>query len=388
MLSACSGDIFSGLLRDGNDSSRDENRTTRNRLSDVIQSGNTTNDNRPPRGWDESPESDFDYKAVTGGIEITKYNGTSIRVRIPEKIEGVPVTSIGNSAFSEAGIMEVYIPNSVTNIGNAAFAGNAGLISVTIPNDVESIGMAAFSNCSGLTNILIPDSVTSLGNGAFSDCTGLTRVTIGNGVTNLGSVTPEGNESSTERGIFFGCTELTNVILGSSVRRIGDRSFAGTNLESITIPDGVTIIGSSAFAGTNLTTISIPASVTDIGSYAFAGTKLTNVTLENGLTNIGNSVFAGCSSLTSIAFPDSVTSIGRELFNCYYVYRSTNPWDVSPRMPERPFDGTVYSTCISCESTFFISATYKGTTYDTVVTPRGRCDLPEEFYIAVNGGLS
>jgi len=64
-------------------------------------------------------------------------------------------------------ITDLIIPNSVTSIGNRAFAGCSGLTSVTIPNSVTSIGDYAFQFCSGLTSVTIPNSVTSIGYQAF-----------------------------------------------------------------------------------------------------------------------------------------------------------------------------------------------------------------------------
>ena len=144
--------------------------------------GGSSGGNPPPRGLPENPASDFDYKydAAAGGVVITKYTGTSMRVRIPEKIENAPVTAISDRAFEKSGIMEVYIPNSVTSIGERAFADSTGVTSVTIPNSVTSIGIRAFFG-TGLTSVAIPDSVTSisrgvglLNNGAFDGIPNLT----------------------------------------------------------------------------------------------------------------------------------------------------------------------------------------------------------------------
>jgi hypothetical protein len=62
----------------------------------------------------ENPASEFSYKynADIGGIEITEYKGSAIRVRVPEMIEEVPVKLIGDTSFRNSGVMEVYLPGS------------------------------------------------------------------------------------------------------------------------------------------------------------------------------------------------------------------------------------------------------------------------------------
>ena len=78
----------------------------------------------------------------------------------------------------------------------------------------------------------------------------------------------------------------------------------------------VVAIGESAFNGcSDITSITIPNSVTSIGKSAFASCSgLTSITFSNNVTSIGESAFEGCSSLTSITIPNSVTSIGKSAF--------------------------------------------------------------------------
>ena len=76
-----------------------------------------------------------------------------------------------------AGCQNTVIPNSVTSIGDWAFAYCSNLTSVTIPNSVTSIGESAFLECSSLTSVTISNSVTSIGNYAFAYCRSLTSVT-------------------------------------------------------------------------------------------------------------------------------------------------------------------------------------------------------------------
>ena len=71
-----------------------------------------------------------------------------------------------------------------------------------------------------------------------------------------------------------------------------------------------------AFSGcSGLTSLTIPSSVTEIGSYAFEDCSgLTSLTIPSSVTSIGWYAFEGCSGLTSLTIPSSVTEIGRETF--------------------------------------------------------------------------
>lgn len=77
-----------------------------------------------------------------------------------------------------------------------------------------------------------------------------------------------------------------------------------------------TKISPYAFAGcTSLTSVEIPSSITSISDGAFYGcSSLASVTLPNNLTSIGEQAFAYCSSLTSIAIPSDLVSIGNMAF--------------------------------------------------------------------------
>ena len=131
-------------------------------------------------------QAEFTFTTNNGAITITKYTGPGGAVVIPSTINGLPVTSIGDSAFiSCTGLTSVTIGNSVTSIGIEAFGMCTNLTSVTIPNSVTYIGCDAFAGCTSLISITIPNSVTYIACEAFVSCTGLASVTIGNSVTHL-----------------------------------------------------------------------------------------------------------------------------------------------------------------------------------------------------------
>ena len=79
----------------------------------------------------------------------------------------------------------------------------------------------------------------------------------------------------------------------------------------------VTSIGVSVFYGcSGLTSVTIPDSVTRIEDYAFSYcTGLTSVKISDSVTSIGVSAFNGCSGLTSVTIPESVTGIGGSAFS-------------------------------------------------------------------------
>ena len=71
-----------------------------------------------------------------------------------------------------------------------------------------------------------------------------------------------------------------------------------------------------AFYGcSGLTSVEIPSSVTEIEVYAFSGCSgLTSVEIPSSVTKIGKGAFSGCSGLTSLKIPMSVREIGDEAF--------------------------------------------------------------------------
>jgi len=132
--------------------------------------------------------NELTYTTTDGKVTITDCNKAAAgELVIPETIEGNPVTSIGELAFSDCFYLrEIKMPNSVVSIGNQAFARCFDLEKITIPNGIVSIGEKVFFQCVSLKSITIPDSVTSIKRGAFERCLSLDSITIPKGVTSIG----------------------------------------------------------------------------------------------------------------------------------------------------------------------------------------------------------
>ena len=76
-------------------------------------------------------------------------------------------------------------------------------------------------------------------------------------------------------------------------------------------------LGDFAFYGcSGLTSLTLPSSVTEIGEHAFLNCRgLTNFTIPSGVTKIGAGAFFCCYGLISLTIPSSVTAIGSQAFN-------------------------------------------------------------------------
>ena len=172
---------------------------------------------------------DTDTKVAT----VTGYDSSneSTDVVIPNTIEygggNYSVTTIGNKAFGGCSLASIYIPNSVTTIGELAFFHCSSLASVNIPNSVTTIGEEAFWWCSSLASIYIPNSVTTIGAGAFAPCHSLASIGVASDNPNYIGID----------GVLFNKDKTTIVAYPT-----------GKDGSEYTIPNSVTTIGESAFS--------------------------------------------------------------------------------------------------------------------------------------------
>ena len=91
-------------------------------------------------------------------------------------------------------------------------------------------------------------------------------------------------------------------------------------------------LGNYVFNGcSGLTSLTLPSSVTKIGCYAlFNCIGLTSLTLPSGVTEIGEHAFLNCRGLTNFTIPSGVTKIGgAAFFSCYGLISLTIPSSVT-----------------------------------------------------------
>ncbi|MCM1223158.1 MAG: leucine-rich repeat domain-containing protein, partial [Lachnospiraceae bacterium] len=237
-----------------------------------------------------------DFCSVCGS-EIVYTEGLAIELSEDETY--AIVTGIGTVTDSIIYIPKTYLGKPVASIGNSAFSGCGGLTSITIPDSVTSIGDSAFSGCERLTCIAIPNSVTNIGNSAFSWCSRLTSITIPDSVTSIGNMAFDNtayydNISNWENGVLY---------IGKHLL-VARTDISG----SYSIKEGTMTIADWAFEGcSGLTTITIPDSVTSIGNQAFSGCSgLTSITIPDSVTSIGSHAFYNCSGLTGVYITDLI----------------------------------------------------------------------------------
>ena len=237
------------------------------------------------------------------------------------------VTSFGRSAFTDcSSLEEIALPDGLTSIEAGCFSGctslkrftgkmaeedgrsiviagefialaPSGLTEYTVPQSVTSIGRAAFAGCSSLTSITLPSGLISLGNGSFSDCSSLRSIIIPSGVDRL------------PYGAFSGCSRLASISLPDGLIAIDRYAFSHCrSLSTISLPEGLHTLAAYAFTGcTGLRSVSFGSAIESIGSYAFENCDtLDEVTLKATTPpSLGSSAFKGTPGFCRIMVPSA-----------------------------------------------------------------------------------
>ena len=266
----------------------------------------------------------FAYAVSNGTVTITRYIGGAGPVTIPNTIAGLPVTAIGDAAFSAcAGVTSVALPASLTSIGSAAFERCTGLSDITIPGGVTNIGNGAFDFCSELSTITVapPAVAYSSAGGVLFDHTQTALIRYPPG--RAGAYAVPANVTNIADYAFYSCSRLTGFTVPGSLSRIGYGAFRLCgSLTNVTLAGGLSL-GGTAFADCiGLTDITVPQTITNIGAYAFANcTSLSNAYFLGDAPAVGASVFLGDVNATVYYWS---TNTG---WTSVFAGRPAVPWD-------------------------------------------------------------
>ncbi len=350
-------------------------------------------------------------------------SGAAGALTIPGTVNGYTVIGISDYAFKgHRGITSISLPNTLEYIGEYAFFECYYIRSVyitdlkawckikmgdiysnpifyakslyvngkeidedlVIPDGITTLRQAIISECHSIKTVTLPNSVTSIDKSAFSYCRNLTKVTMGTMVRKVGAR------------IFYGCEKLKDVICMSPyVPTISQYAFSDTNIEGVTLhvpnssiedykntkpwsdfkeivgiqdPDGLQVgdfiyqlddkdmtaaIKNCDF--TKLTKLDIPSmvesggksyTVNKVDNYAFSGcTKLSHIIIPSSVTSIGDGAFLDCAKLWAVIIGPNIKEIGSMAFsNISKKARIYSYPSKAPKLGDAVFEGLDFTS--------------------------------------------
>lgn len=222
---------------------------------------------------------EFSYEILDNGtVGITGYNGAGGDVVIPQEIDSMTVTILGDELFwYNENITSVSLPQSLEYIGNRVFQNCTALEQISIPDSVMEIGDACFYGCSSLREINVPSNLVYVGAFAFDDTAWVTQFD-GCSCIILGG-----------RVFYKYLADEDKVVIPDDVVCISDNAFEGKNLSFVSIPDSVAFIGDFCFYSCkNLKEIKLPSDIYLLGEYSLGYSADT----ENAVKTDGFVIYA------------------------------------------------------------------------------------------------
>lgn len=249
---------------------------------------------------------------------------------------------------------DVTIPSDYT-VGAYAFYGNTGLERVTIQSPtverfafygakaltevtadgVESIGECAFGGCDKVLNVVLGSSVKAIAGSAFKNDY-IDSLTVSGAIAQALLLSSSSCLPSAvvRQVVFTGVEADAQPIGGYTSDKVGET--VTYTLESGGLPEDIVIstgtIGLVDYtfkftsARVNVLTLSGSGAITPalIGQIDTQGKEIVSVVIISGITEIADMAFAGLRYLTDIDIPESVTTIGNNVFrNCESLSRVT-----------------------------------------------------------------
>lgn len=294
---------------------------------------------------------------------------------------------IGDRAFADSQLEEIYLFDSVTDIGAAAFRGCENLASIVIPPSVQRIGPGAFENCVSLTEVIFLGGAPLIEADAFKGCAALTSLTLPAGARLTGTlgidpgmITVSADAEDEQLRAMADALELPWYItlrragepdtfaampdtanaeadfefdaqtravtkyIGSSAEVVVPRSIGGLPVEriaSLAFSDASVFSYLSDTAGrTGLTSVVLPETVYFIDDSAFLESRsLKSFTCYGPVQRLGIRAFENCVALEDVSFVNGVREIDFYAFNFNESLSELNLGDHLARIGEGAFNG-------------------------------------------------
>ena len=228
------------------------------------------------------------------------------------------VKTIGKEAFQSCKcLISITIPKAVTKIEWAAFALCERLRSIAV--DPENVIYDSRDNCNAIieteTNMLItgcgktiiPNTVTEIGEYAFAGNREWNSSSF-QGMYTAGSITIPESVAKIGQGAFFNCSELESITIGRNVKAIETSAFASSGIKIVHISD------LSAWCGIDFDGIYSNPCGPGAAALYLNETILRDLVIPDDVEEIKQRAFYKCGSLRSVTIPKSVTSVGAYAF--------------------------------------------------------------------------
>lgn len=126
------------------------------------------------------------YSVKNGEVTVEGFNYAGNKMKVPEKIDGLPVRYIAPYACrGNTAITTVILPSTIISVGDFAFAECPNLTKVEMKGGI-SIGRSAFRDCKALLKVTLPSTLESIDDFAFDSCVMLGKVKIPKGLKSIG----------------------------------------------------------------------------------------------------------------------------------------------------------------------------------------------------------
>ncbi len=192
----------------------------------------------------------FSFDIGEKSVTVVSYTGKAKKVKIPKKVNSLPVTKIKNECFWQVRTMtSLSIPDSVTEIGESAFNECTGLTKLILPKKLKKIDSSAFWYCTNLKTVVLDSKVARIGKDAFRGCANVTvYVVSGTGaeahVKKLGTVKyaytyPTALSAPKSLKLYIGKTRALKVTASPANTYYSELEYSSANKTASVSADGV-----------------------------------------------------------------------------------------------------------------------------------------------------